>query len=340
MKKKLLSIVLMLVMVLSLAGCNNQLAAKPTAKSVLETISNAEQNTISYEMDIEASGMFLSLKFDGVMKDEANAYVNVLAKLSYDTYVIEEYCELTNIYVINNEMIYIDVQQVLDFLVELDSQFAMLSTYFELPGEYLAFTPEDIVELYEELEIDTSELNLESMSMSMEANEEYNARALDILGSFLDEYVEKTGGTSTNVEKNKISIKINNDNIGTIVKGLAEMDIEGYLSDILELSADMQGGMTADFNAAKSELSGINAQMKQAAENFETVSSEMGDVDIAFEMGVEGTNTTMNMSMNVDGLKFNLIYSATPEFATEFSIPANTMTMDEFIQMFYDYGLM
>lgn len=341
MKKKLLSILLMFTMLLSLTACGNNLGTMPTVKDFMESFSEIEANSTEGEMIIEYMGGEIGFKFDGGFQDESSMYMSILAKVNYDPIFMEDYYELTDMYIVDNEMVYINVQKIIDFVVRLDSQFAMLSTYFELPGEYLAYTQDDLVELYEELGMEYDVSIEGGVGASVTTSPEYNKKMLTFLGEFLDEYVEKTGGISTNVEKTKFTINVTSDNLETVLGGLAYMDLESYMSQLVSLVEEVQGSYApGQIETLKSQYAGINEEMKYLAENYDMIKEQVVDFNFRLTMGTENGHGEVGMNFEVDDIKFDYVYTTSPELEQGFAIPANTMSMSEFIQMFYDYGLM
>lgn len=344
MKKRLLSIMLMLVMALSLVACGKKAGAdaKASAKNVLDQIIKAETNTVNCELELTSGEEVMSFRITGANKDESNGYAVIEMKMTMDPYVMEDYAELTNIYVVNGKEFYIDIQQFLDFMTELDSQFAMLSSYLKLPGEYLVVTLEDILALYESMGIDTSELDFESLGDS-KANEAYSKAVIEVLGAFVDEFAGKAGESTVQISDSKVAIKVNNDNIQAVMDALAAMDVENYFMDLAERIDKIENSVT-NTAAMKEEVTGWNDAIKASAEDLK--SNGLGDdkMDIVFNMGMNGNNVEMNMNMNIDDsgevVVMNMSFVTTPDKAQDFSIPASSMDLDTFMQMLSELGIM
>lgn len=343
MKKKVLSIMLMLVMVLSVTACGKKTGAdaQPTVKNVLEAISNTETNTVTCEIEFESAEESMAFRIAGANQDEQHGYATVELKLNIDPYVMEDYVRLTDLYVVNDE-VYMNVQQILDFMVELDSQFAMLSAYFQLPGDYLAITLDDLIALYEEMGIDTSELDLESME-SEEWNDEYTKAMVEVFGSMLDEFAAKTGETTVTITADKATFTINNDNILTVMDALAAMDLEDYFMDFAE-KIDKIDGTVGNTAYMKEQVEGMNDEIKSAAEEVKANGVGEDKVNVVIDLGVNGNSVevNLNMDMETDGetstMKVAMI--TTPDKASEVTVPVSTMTLEEFMQLLEQLGIM
>ncbi|MDD6571464.1 MAG: hypothetical protein PUF12_03640 [Thermoflexaceae bacterium] len=343
MKRKVLSIMLMLVMVLSLAACGKKAGAdaQPTVKNVLENISKVEANTVTCEFVIEDAEFNMAFRITGSNQDETHGYATIEMKLNMDPYVMEDYAELTNMYVINEE-VYINVQQILDFLTDLDSQFAMLSAYFALPGDYLVVTLDDLIALYEQMGIDISELNLESMQ-SEEWNEEYTKAMVEVFGNMLDEYAVKAGESAVTITADKATFTVNNDNVVAIMDALAAMDIENYFMDFAE-KIDKIDGTVGNTAYMKEQVEGMNEEIKSAAE--EVKANGVGDdkVNMVIDMGVNGTSAVINFNMDMETYgetsKMTLTMTTTPDKASDVTVPVSTMTIEELMKLLSDLGLM
>lgn len=343
MKKKLLSVMLMLVMVLSVAACGKKAGAdaQPTVKNVLEKISKAESNSVTCELEMKTDDGNLSFKISGSNKDGSNGYAKVEAKFNIEPYSMNDYVEFTNIYVVNDE-VYINLQQMLDFLTELDSQFAMISAYLKLPGDYIVLTLDDVIELYEQMGIDTSELDFDSLKTE-EWNKEYTEAIIQVFGDMFDEYASKAGETAVTVTADKVTFTVNNDNITAVLEALAAMDIENYFMDLAERidKIDKTVGNTA---AMKEEVKGWNDGIKSALEDVKANGTGDDKVNLVMTMGMNGKNMEMSLKADVESYgnttAVNMTLQTTPDKASDFQIPSSTMSLEQLMQMLADLGIM
>ena len=258
MKKKLLSIMLMVVMVLSVAACGKKASANAqTATAILENISKAEVNTVSMEFEMAMEDEALGIRVTSSAKDESNAYATVEMKMNIEGYEMKEYVELTNIYVVDKNTIYIDMNQILEFLTELDSQFAMFTAYFNFTGDYLVITMDDLKALYADMGMDPAEIEA---AFNAETDEELNKQLVNILGTFLDDYVSKAGEVAS-IKDGKLTVKVNNDNIVVAMDALAQMDVEDFLLKLAE-AIDKQAGTVETTASMKAEVEGMNDSIK------------------------------------------------------------------------------
>lgn len=341
--KKFLSMLMMLVTVLSLTACGAKNGASANdAKSVLESISKIEANSVECVLDVKVGAETMSFKIAGASKDESNAYVSILAKLNIEEYAMDDYVELTNVYYANGEEFYINIKQVLEFLTELDSQFAILSTYLALPGDYVMMTYDDLVELYAQMGVDMSDIDLSELAQS-ETDEEYVKLVVDVLGGFINDFSKNAGEDTVAVKDNKITVTINNDNAVAAMEALAAMDVEEYFMKLAEGIDKVEGGVSTTA-AMKSDIEGLNDNIKSAAEDLKANGVGDDKVELNFAIGVDGSSVTMSADAKVDEsgeeTVIGFTYTAKPDKAENFSIPTSTMSLDDFMQMLSDLGVM
>lgn len=340
MKKKVLAFLLMMVMILSMTACGS-LGKRPTVEDVMNSFAEAEPNSITYEILMEISGETFAFKIDGGYDENKNIYASILAKFTMGSYKMDDYYELTNMYVVNDETMYIDIAQVMDFLEKLDGQFAMLTSSFELPGEYLVCTEKEFIAMCNELagEAGVNVMDVEVNVVNIPPDE-LELEAMEISKAFLEDFAKAASGVATEVQKDKFRLVINNDNLGKVLGCFSDMDFQKHYVkyiDWLEKSGTVSEKqimkyreMTADVNNA------FAAAEAQYEENKESV----GYLEMLFEFGVQNQNQYINAGLESDAFNFEISYKGKSDMIQNFSLPADTMTADEFVQMFYDYGLM
>lgn len=336
MKKKLLAMMLMVVMVLSLAACGTKnTASGDGVKAVLDKMSALETNGVSmvFEMNMDDENVGIKLDMSG---DDDTALVTFDVKMNIEGMVLDDYVRLTDVIVVD-QVAYANVTSIFDFLAELDPQYALLSAYIDLPGDYLMLTMDDLSELYQDflgVDIDFAELLNTSLEETEEENPALAEAAKDVVCRFIDEFAAKEGSGVT-VSGDKISVSVNEKTIEAFMKALASMDVEDYCMQYAEAMDKIEGGV--DYTAAMSkEIDGLNEAIREASEDVSFDDDEQ--IEINASMGVQGKNNVVSASIRVkdslDDVKMSLSVKTTPDKNQSISVPGSIMTYDEFMEAF------
>lgn len=335
MKKKLLSVLLMAVMVLSLAACGTKKAdAGNSSKTVLEAMEALEANSMSMTFEMTMDEENLAMKMDFSEVDERSGSATIDMKMNVEGMETgDNYVRLTDM-ILEDEVVYVNVSSVLDFLAELDPQFAMLSTYIELPGDYLKLTMDDLTEIYSDMldmDVDFAGLMEASLEEAEEDNTAYTDAVLDVMCRFLDELASKEGSQMT-ITADKISISLTEKNVTEFMQALSQVDVEEYMMQYAEAMDKIEGGV--DYTAAmKQEIDGLNEAIKEAAEDLKENGAGDDEVAIDFTMGTEGKGCVVSAAIGVnDGdedVKMAFSITTSPDKGTAVSVPDSVMTYEE-----------
>lgn len=313
MKRKLLSLLLILTLVISMVGCSNK-EKKPTAKTILQKMSSIEINAVDTEVELKSETGSLSFLIHTIKFDSENYYVSIDAKMSLDKYVCEEYMELTNIYFVDTKDVYVDIKQVVEYLSNLDSQFAMISGFLKLPADYVVISEEDLGAY-------SIKNNFPSISIS--------EVVIEKLGTLIDEWAEKTGETVTTIADDKITLSVNPENIQLISEAVSTIDFETCYNEI----ASSVGTIPLK--------QGLNDNIKDYVEEAKNNNVVLDSSLMVSEEGlviVDGSTTYNNGSGDVI-MTINMVSSADKK--SEFDVPTETMTYEELkelLSMLSDFG--
>lgn len=339
MKKRLLSLVLMLVMVLSLAGCGSK---QPTAKDVLTEMSNAEVSTAEYEMEMSSGGESMKLKLTVSQNDDQNGYAKVEAMIDLPVsagYSMESYVPLTELYVVDGENIYINVQMLIDFFVELDSQFAMIDAYLALPSDYIVITYDDVIQLCEEMGVELSGLEVTIPTEEEKELNKKNTEALaEVLGDFLNELAANSGEKVIKVADGIVSFTINDDNLEDFIEALSKIDVEKYFKTFAEKidAIDPTLGMEELLGA---ELDGLNDALKDEADYVkEHGVDEFGEFSLEF--GTKDKENVFSMGMSADDVELKINLKASSEKTEKITAPEDAMDLNDVMGILNELGLM
>lgn len=340
MKKKLLSVLLMFVMALSLAACGTKKAGSGnSSKTVFDSMKAQEANSVSMVFEMSMDDENLAFKMDVTDFDDKTAAATLDMKMNLEGMNTgASYVRLTDV-LVEEDIIYVNVASVLDFMAELDPQYAMLAEYFELPGDYLKLTLDDLTELYSDMlgmDIDFAELMEASLEETTAEDKASTDALLEVMCKFIDDFASREGSQLT-ISDGKISISVTEKNFTEFMEALAQVDVEEYLMQYAEAMDKIEGGV--DYTAAmKQEIEGLNDQIKKLAEELkEDGIDEDEQVAIDFTMGTEGKNNVVSASINVkdeyEDVTMALSLTTSPDKGTAVATPDSVMTYDEFMSL-------
>ncbi len=340
MRKKLLSVLLMVVMVLSLAACGTKKTGSgSSSRAVLDSMEAAEANSVTMAFEMSMDDENLAFKMDVATVDEKSATATADVKMNIEGMETgNDYVRLTDV-VVDDETIYVNVKSVIDFMAELDPQFAMLEEYLDLSGDYVKLTMDDMTALYSDVlgvDIDFAELMETSLEEAEGDDSAYTDAVLDVLCRFLDELASKEGSQLT-ISADKISISLTEKNITAFMEALSQIDVEEYLMQYAEAMDKIEGGV--DYTAAmQQEIEGCNDAIKKAAEDLKENGAGDDEVEVSFSMGMEGKGCVVSMAIgakdDVEDVKMALSMTTSPDKGTAVTVPDSVMTYDEFMELF------
>ncbi len=339
MKKRLLSIALMLVMVVSLVACGSKAASTP--KDVLAAMMGAEVGSAQYTMDFVIGDNTVNVKMDLSQKDEMNGMFTISAKFNVPEagYEVKEFTPVTEMYVVDGTTVYMNVGQIMDFLTGIDSQFAMFESYLGLTSDYVMISYEDIIDLYKAAGMDPAEAGL-TMPTEADANlMELSQNALvEIFGDFLNEYATNAGDSVIAVKDNKITFTMTPENMATVIDAMAKIDVETYVKN---LGAKLDEIYKTDeyTTMLTTDLEGTNDALKQAAEDAKAGIEPDGFEKMTVVMGLNGKNVEMTMDVtgkestaaDAGDVKINMVMTTTPDKAKEITVPTEYMDIYDII---------
>lgn len=337
MKKKLLSVMMMIVMALSLASCGTKNTASGDAvKAVIDKMSATEVNGMSMIFEMSMDDENIGLKLD-VSGDDSTAVVTMDLKMNIEDMKLDDYVRMTDCIVVD-ETFYVNVKAVFDFLAEVDPQYAILASYVELPGDYVELTVDDISELYSDvlgIDIDFAELMEAGLAEAEENNTAYTQAATDVVCKFIEELASKDGSGLT-VSGDKISMTLSEKTLEAFMKALASIDVEEYCMQYAEAMDKIEGGV--DYTAAmQKEVKGLNDSIKEASEDIPEFDAVEG-FEINASAGVDGKSNVVSASMklkeNGESMDISLSVKTSPDKAASVSAPGSVMSYDEFMNVF------
>ncbi|MGN0160716.1 MAG: hypothetical protein ACI4AQ_04955 [Lachnospiraceae bacterium] len=343
MKRKVLSLMLMLAMVLSLAACGSK--TTNSSKTVLENMLKVQSKSFDCEVVLNVDEENISFRINGGIVDDQNAAFTIDAKMNLpeDELVVEEYVPLTDIYVVNGNEYYFNVTAIFDFLTELDPSVAMIQSYLGLSGDYFVITAAELADFMNTYG-ETGEVFTEEDFLMSGMNEtgEPDKELLDLLAKFIDEFAEKAGNDAVVIANDKISIKINDSNLEKVMEAFSNMDIEDYCMKIAERLDKIQGGL-AYTAAMKDEVEGLNDSLKQAVEEYKaTGSADLGKFNVVADMGVKDGNVVMSVVMDVESegeaVNATINYNFSSEAEPAFETPTSTFDYDELMDIVNQLG--
>lgn len=321
--KKLLSVVLAMMMMLSVVACGKK---ADTVSATLTNMNKFEANELNMEFQLksEEDNMDMSIKLEAMNVDNKNMYINILAKGNVEDYSIEEYTKLTDVYIENGENFYVNAVSILDFAAEVDAQFAMVAGFLDFPEDYFKITKAEILEYCKASDVEILEEDFDAM-FNAKADVKQNEKVLKIVGDFFDQYLKEGKDEVGSVKDGVVTITMNEKNAKKCLETLSKLDVEAFAKELFTELKNLDSSVEVDELLA--EIEGANDQMKQAVENFDDSAFE--DMDISFEFGNKDKQNFMNMKMNVEGVMMDFKMSATNAKVKKLEFPTASFGMDE-----------
>lgn len=322
--KKIISVLLMFTIMLSVTACAGT-DKKTTAQSVINKIieTKATSGEINISLDAGSEGS-CDVKINISGDSDKNALIDVYAKINYDTYSMDDYEKVTDIYVFNSQQqVYLNITQIKKFLVNVDDQFAMFTAIFSFPGEYLIVDKESLEELLSQYDVDIAE---ETQEIS-EVTDEDKKDLAQYLGEIIDELAENTTDAVT-ITENNLSFHLTQENADSICDALLEMDFEKFLSDDAR-SQITEGEINEEcyekIRAVKEnieDLSGIDSDL--------VIGSDGKSITSSFTVT---TNESENTSENSDEYAALTVTYESGNNTTQIDAPESTMSLEEFVNV-------
>lgn len=334
MKKRILSLVLMLVMALSVVACGSKASVANSSKNALESMAAIKSNSFEYEALISVDEEQIAAKIYGGIYDAQNAVINIDVKGNIPDLdaKFDEYMHLTDIMLVNGNEYYVNVTSVFDFLTEIEPSMAMYQSYLNLSGDYFKVNAKELADLLTQLgeysdEYDVEFTEEEFTFTELDKTVEVDKELLNILVKFIDEFAEKAGNDAVVFSADTIKFTMTNDNFTAIVDALAAMDVEDYCMKIAE-RIDQMDKTLGNTAFVKEELEGLNQNLKDAVEELKAESTDLGKFNAVFEMGVKNKNIVMNMNVEAEtddmtpNITFN--YKFSQDKVKSFEVPSST----------------
>lgn len=325
--KKLLSLMLAVMMVLSLAACGKK--AK-TVTATLEAMNKMEPNKVNCEvvMKSDVEDVDLSVLFEAQKIDNKNMYMSFSAKGSVADYTIDKYTKVTDVYIENGKNIYVNAAAAMDFAIELDSQFALIAGMLDFPEDYFKISISEIAELMKQADVEISEKDIEAI-FEAEADAKQQEKLIKILGEFLDKYIKEGKGNVGSVDNGMTTLKLSDKNAKDVLQALNAVDVEGFLKDVFKELESMDSSFDAD--EYLSEIEGINDDIKAELDNFDA--SDYEDMDMVVKFGVQDKKAIMNMSVKAEDATITMDITSVNEKIKAFDFPTASFGMDEVMNM-------
>lgn len=306
MNKKILSVILTLVMVVSMfTGCGKEdstyfkelkeMCKITTGTSTMEmnVVLSADDMAEVPAMLLDADGkVALSIKAESTTESATKGAVKLMAKLGKDA----EYAELTTM-VVDDKKLYLSVDPIIEFVKTIDANTATeLQTTLSSMG-ISGNVSLDMGQLLEAMEMEyptvTDEMNksayefIETLMTSLETNFK------DLAGQDGDDY----------------TFTINSDNAETAVTGLANFcknDVKGLVEKFNALVADMYGEDNAVVTEIKTAYEDIAKEAESAATSIEESKEDVVkvfkdyNINVASKASVDGKDGKREAKFSIE----------------------------------------
>lgn len=305
MKRKLMSVVMALVMVMTLlSGCGSKEESNSTFFKEVQKLSTIESGTSTMEMGVkldlqqeqipeqflsEDGKVDLKIKLESTVETETKQVVKISAKSGEN-----DYQEVTTI-AINGSMLYIDVQSIVDFVKTIDESMVgdleMVLGQMGITGT-VSLDIKKLAEATGESFPDMSKVKTESLTLSNEIFDMLNDSFKEIQGTDGDSY----------------TITVNEENADKAVDELisfCDNHLEELYGKILDYCITFYGKDSAigqQFETIKQDTSDVKDVVKKISGERDTMIRAIKDskADIAGEVSITGDEGERKAVMNFD----------------------------------------
>ncbi len=340
MKKRLLSVFLVLTMVFALVSCGGKKSGSSDSLlgAQLEEISDMNAGYAEIIMDLDTDlfaeeGMDLSklsLKITAQCDkdDAAIAECGILYKIDSS----EDFEKLTTM-VVDKDVVYINLKELKVAAKKLLGKFGgeeYLSVLEMLPDvEYIKIDPSVL-----------SQSGLTSMmSTSKQPSIEFSEKdrkaivsTASEIAAIIEEAVKNVEPKVVTTEGSKTVVTLNNENVKAAFESLAKTDFSKAYDKIVDLTEDVDS-----FNSFTSELKNNKkdnlADLKKELEEAANKTSEAGEFALKYTVGVTGSKgkreavqeISMDVSVDEGSMKLSLSINLDEGKAESISIPTDAM---------------
>lgn len=331
MKKKLLSLLIVMTMVLSLAACGKSAATSENSiDKVVENISAFDAKQVEMEGTLTGSIEGETLDYSGKMIvaqiDDKSCAVELQYKLN-GTYV-----PVTTIFA-TDKAIYVNLKQGLDFAGQISSQYKILSSYLTLSNDYVMVTYDELVTYLEAAGVDTSDISLDALQNQATTNSKESVQASI---NFLKELADKSGVSFLTAKDDALNIDISADDFEKVVSALADMDMASYIS---QNAPQVITGSTDDFNTEfKNEMSDLKSAITQDGLKL-TVNSSIKPEGKSGERTNNMTFKVNATDATTDNAEIGLTATAYEKSTASYTVPENAATLTELMLLLNKLGM-
>lgn len=353
MKKRIMSLLLVLVLLFTMTACSFKKEPK-TCAEVVDAVSKLELNYVEATYDVTVDDTNVGIKMEGANASSTEGYVDFKVKFnsqSFDEIRIEDYTYVTTM-IIKEDGFYINLASILDCVANLDEQYASTIKYLALPGDYLKITKEDVETAATMLGMDASEVSglfATTEGLSEADAKKLSADMLAIVKDYLTD-IEKAGNVIT-VADGKIAMNVNKSNCKEFMETMANLDWDSYIdryATVMEQIPSLKDS-AADF---RETLADTNSMMKEGVQDFNA--EEFGDSNISFKFGLQDfevagskkkeKGAVMNADISVvdeyTNVNLSLDMNIKKAAADESKLnPESVMTFDQLLEMLKTFGL-
>lgn len=319
MKKRIWSLILVLMMVMSMAGCGN----KDTNASLTDILKKTET------MKTGAGFTEFSIKADiGESVDSTNELMATgaqqVAKLLKDgiyikvdytmesmdkmqvacSYKLKEgdvYTKLTE-FIICDKAMYIDIKHLVEALKQMIPEFQIYSAFIPTEAEYIKITVEDLKQIGSMTDqIDTSQItDLMGDLSEFKEQQELSNLILKIVSQYFDDAVKEVKPAIITGDDENVTIKITDENLMDTVKALKETDITKYVDQFIEEAGKLELAKTM-VDGMKTEKDTVVSNYKEALEGLENGLKDAKDENVKFNIqySIEVTGEEGNRKENI-----------------------------------------
>ncbi|BBF44347.1 hypothetical protein lbkm_3036 [Lachnospiraceae bacterium KM106-2] len=347
MKKRIISFLLVLTMVLGLVGCGSK--EKGSTASLADTqkqLQDIKSGEFSMEMNLkmnvsstsstDATSQMMAevlkkgfnVKLSGVVESETKCDVNIAYNLGDGNYK-----DVTNL-IVDNDTIYINMKKIKEFVSGI-SQLSMYASFVPADKEYLKISKSDIEKYASMSGVDASA----SVNMPTEDTvKEYEEFAQEIAKA-IDQAAKGVKPTVITNDGDKLSISLTKENLPEFLQNVSKLDLEKYYDGFLKIAEKTNTSSTSisELKTKKSEnIADIKKSLKKAAVAIKADSSKTTgsfNIDIT-TTGKKGSykvdeNVKFNMKHESESMEVGAKYSISEKTEKKVTAPTDIMTLDE-----------